>query len=250
MHIISSFRDYYDIGLREGFDKSLQYRRFEEDGTVVTLRRTHRFNERTKQIQVPKGWITIKVKLEPIIFCGTYYERAISHVTYPNPLWGHITDAPVNSSDVYVGTDRETLTTRIYNEFGVVEPDPHLNFLWEHEVSREKEFSEFVKNFDWIPVHIANKAPVLTFREADSDDGGVKKVHRDGDMQIVTNPRLARLGFWQVRDAYSTYQDISMFLGGVMGTEGKDMVQLTDSEVHQKHGFDKWSFRKMPEGTK
>ena len=40
---------------------------------------------------------------------------------------------------------------------------------------------------------------------------------------------------------------LSLILGGVMGTGDRPMVQLSDKEVHAKHGFDKWSFRKPPE---
>lgn len=53
--------------------------------------------------------------------------------------------------------------------------------------------------------------------------------------------------FARVVDPYTAFQELSMFVGGVMARPGNSMVRITDDEVLAgKHGFDKWSFRKMP----
>jgi hypothetical protein len=43
-----------------------------------------------------------------------------------------------------------------------------------------------------------------------------------------------------------TYQEIAMYLGGVMVSHGREMYELNDAERIQKQGFDKWSFRRPP----
>jgi hypothetical protein len=35
-----------------------------------------------------------------------------------------------------------------------------------------------------------------------------------------------------------------MFLGGVLGSELKDIVEVADKYKITQHGFDKWSFRR------
>jgi len=37
-----------------------------------------------------------------------------------------------------------------------------------------------------------------------------------------------------------------MFMGGVLGSPEKEIVQIEDKYKITQHGFDKWSFRKEP----
>lgn len=58
---------------------------------------------------------------------------------------------------------------------------------------------------------------------------------------------LKSIDFVRVMDAYSAFQELSMFVGGVMTRLGNSMVEITDDKVKAaKHGFNDWSFRKMP----
>jgi len=60
---------------------------------------------------------------------------------------------------------------------------------------------------------------------------------------------LKELDFVRVIDTYAAFQELSMFVGGVMSRPGAPMVEITDDRVKAaKHGFDNWSFRKMPQG--
>lgn len=59
---------------------------------------------------------------------------------------------------------------------------------------------------------------------------------------------LKDYGVMKAMDAYSTMQELSMYVGGIMGGTPPHMVKITDDNtLVKKHGFDKWSFRKMPE---
>jgi len=72
------------------------------------------------------------------------------------------------------------------------------------------------------------------------DDYGQKgwKFNTDG---------LKSIDFVRVMDTYAAFQELSMFVGGVMARPGNPMVEITDDKVKAaKHGFDNWSFRKMP----
>lgn len=74
----------------------------------------------------------------------------------------------------------------------------------------------------------------------------VPVVMREGDT-IVLNPVLSEISFYRVKDAFQAFQDISMFISGVLGGNSPKMVELTNDERIAKHGFDNRSFRKDPE---
>ena len=59
---------------------------------------------------------------------------------------------------------------------------------------------------------------------------------------------LRDLEFYRVLDAYSAFQRISEWVGGTLANTGNPMVAITDDRIKaHKHGFDRWSFRKLPE---
>jgi hypothetical protein len=56
---------------------------------------------------------------------------------------------------------------------------------------------------------------------------------------------LKRLHFYTAIDPYTAFQELSMYVGGVLPRNPNPMVEITDEKVKvAKHGFDKWSFRK------
>lgn len=62
---------------------------------------------------------------------------------------------------------------------------------------------------------------------------------------------LKELGFMKVLDAYSAFQDLSQWVGGVLPRPSAPMVDITDEKTQlQKHGMDKWSFKTMPGSKK
>lgn len=59
---------------------------------------------------------------------------------------------------------------------------------------------------------------------------------------------LKAIEFAKVVDPYSMFQELSMFIGGVLPRSPNPTVEITDPKIKiAKHGFDNWSFRKMPE---
>ena len=56
-------------------------------------------------------------------------------------------------------------------------------------------------------------------------------------------PELKKYNFQAVKDPYLAYQEISMFLGGVIPRQTPEMVQVSDKDRIAQHGFDKLSFR-------
>ena len=59
----------------------------------------------------------------------------------------------------------------------------------------------------------------------------------------VNGVGLQQLEFFKVLDPYTAYQELSMWVGGVIPKNPNPMVEITNDAVKiAKHGMDKWSF--------
>jgi hypothetical protein len=85
------------------------------------------------------------------------------------------------------------------------------------------------------------KTPIFIIRKADRG--------YDDDV-IEINCQLKPFEFYRIYDPYSAFQEIQMYISGVLGIGQPQLIQIGNKEMIQKKGFDKWSFRKMPEKTK
>jgi hypothetical protein len=66
---------------------------------------------------------------------------------------------------------------------------------------------------------------------------------------LINSDQLKTVQFFKVYDPYAAFQEISMWIGGVLPANGNAMVQISDKDRIEKHGFDnKTSFRKMKNG--
>lgn len=94
---------------------------------------------------------------------------------------------------------------------------------------------------DWL---IANRVTILT------NDANTRVFDLNSENTWrVNGDNLKDLHFFKIVDAYTAFQEIEMWIGGVLPAQGNPMVVITDDKVKaEKHGFDRWSFRKMKEG--
>jgi hypothetical protein len=61
---------------------------------------------------------------------------------------------------------------------------------------------------------------------------------------------LGQVGFAKVVDPYAAFQELSMWVGGVLPKPGNPMVEIVDDKIKlAKHGFDKWTFRKKKDAS-
>lgn len=75
----------------------------------------------------------------------------------------------------------------------------------------------------------------------------ISSENRDGKKQKLTlGPILKDLEFQRQKDPYTAYQDIFQYVAGHLNRPENTMVKISDKDKIHKHGFDKWSFRKMP----
>ena len=100
------------------------------------------------------------------------------------------------------------------------------------------------------------KAPIFVY---DHDFGRThidKYVNRNSwkwegnHSKFIITPLLKNYEFYKVFDSFQAFQEVMMFMGGVLGRGEKEIVEVADKYKIGQHGFDKWSFRKMPEHGK
>ena len=88
----------------------------------------------------------------------------------------------------------------------------------------------------------------------DSDYGrnniDTKAYFNNSHPRFIINPILKDYAFYKILDSFQAFQEISMFLGGVLGNHEKEIVVVDDKYKIEQHGFDKWSFRKESETKK
>lgn len=91
---------------------------------------------------------------------------------------------------------------------------------------------------------IESRVAVLTY-DLGRDRG---TLHQDNSRRWRLNgDDLKDLQFMKRMEPWTLFQELSMWIGGVLPRSANPIVQITDDQVKiAKHGFDKMSFRKCP----
>lgn len=216
MRIISSFKDYYDGVMRTGMDREVVYVR---EQTKVDLGRDFDPGFSTKHTGSYH-----KVETLFLGYCGQIYRVYVVESTrtlYQN--WRYV--------------------TYDYEEFKTI--------MMEHGFASKYEFSEnrwWPGSYQKFRDYDTNKMNDL-FHKFQTPLFVVTNVHtyRAPDKTTLhLGPSLKELEFQRVKDAYTAYQDIFQYVAGTLNKPENGMVTISDKDKIHKHGFDKWSFRKMP----
>ena len=64
--------------------------------------------------------------------------------------------------------------------------------------------------------------------------------------KLILNSRLLDYEFQKIMDSYTAYQEIEMFMGGVLGLIEPDITNIEDKYLAEAKGFDEWSFKTIP----
>ena len=75
-----------------------------------------------------------------------------------------------------------------------------------------------------------------------ADEFNVVDWHKDVPLKDVS--------FYKVWDPYQAYQELDMYISGVLGQQEKETINISDKDRIYQHGFDSYSFRKLPEEKK
>jgi len=245
MKIHSKFHDYYDIGLSYGIDDTIHFDRqttqIKYNGKDVDdLLNTQCFcNQPYHYIQCQTPWLRpqyslpaqLEIARHIILFCGKQYNVIQLSV-----------DASFNT-DKYLKlvNERQHLRDRLVElkqtELVSGIDAPTTKYLWRVPVGK--------KLVNWLD------NPTLSSQKIDDIHRQFKSAIvvlsapiRLNDPWLVTiNGCLGDIGFMQIVDSFTAFQQISMYLSNQLATENKPPVVLQDVDKVKKHGFDKQSFR-------
>lgn len=228
MRIFSKFHDYYDIGLKYGIDPNCIYSRVTSS--------VDKESDQDKIIKVIEELSTYDYKsfhrvsgiddFVFIVFCGKLYFaiRMVRNVGYQTTEVEYIYD--YDSYEKYVKKYHDKKDWDKFFDLGG----------WTQRKLSAKTFMDIfpIKHEKLINLLIDFGTPIIM-------------LHTSGrKFRVEINPRLKDTDFYRAVDPYSAFQELSMFVSGVMGGTAPPMIQISDVVRLEKKGFDKvTSFRNM-----
>lgn len=249
VRIISKFHDYYDSVQSYGQDRTLVYVRNKEltDDMVVSPIPPFRFSRPEStcpSFEKPKAGDFI-YRYATVGFCGKLYPcmivEIIGQAKYFIYKMEHLDDyvAKVFTKDrererYHEGKikKRETYWQNLPFRYIPIRSDMEKLFeFW--ETIRDKETDLFVKR----------NVPIFVVRHWHNYIDG-----RFVDERCVLNECLKDFEFYRVFDTNAAYQEIAMFVGGILTKPPTEIPKPSDEVLAEIKGFNKWSFRKEPKG--
>lgn len=233
MRIIAKQKDYYDTALGFGHDDTIVYARQEEILYPKNVR-DEKFPEEFKPllcqsriIQEDENRVTFKIIT--ILFCGKLYggiqvELSINTVFGPK---------------IFIETfyDEESLLKFLSKYKIVISIEDKKKSFWSSNYNRTiKEQIKLRADAKFFDLAIKYMSPIIVIEEG-------RYSHKN---TIIKNALLKKYQFYKVIDAYQAFQEIDMFLSGVLAPENRPVTEIADKYKIQEHGFDKWSFRNCP----
>lgn len=231
MLIVSKYKDYYDSAVGMGVDKSIVYERKEEDIHDKYFYFYEELGYKQKysgisgiyegilrSFSTGYGWYDndFDSMVRVIGFCGKLY-----------PFFEFIEKEK----------DSEGLITKT-SEF-VFDRDKIIDRL---KLKKGRK-AELINEWDLLvgkdPIEIHRKFNTPVF---------IHKHGRRNDVQLTINPVLKDYKFVRVFDPYTAFQEIQMFISGVLSTgDDVDQIKMNEKDKVNQHGFDeKYGFRTRP----
>lgn len=253
MRIISKFHDYYDIGLSYGIDPNLVYeRKTKEMFMDFRFYRNRKWAERDHKI--------VKYEILKQCFPNIDHKKIINY-SRPSTKFetmniitiGFICFCGVIYPYLIVNTNlfkKENITNKLCFNIQDIdeivnycESKPINNLYYKKSKYRPNERQECIDFFNCqtasyeylCETHVHFDCPIFLAKETGHE------------FQLLFNPKLDDYEFYRILDPYTAFQNISMFMSGVMGIKEKDTVEISDKDLKHMKGFDEKSFRKESE---
>lgn len=236
MIIVSRFHDYYDIGRSFGYDpQDVRYVRERKSiyDQVSKWRETIRGVPHSRNFEHRRNGVRIEIYPFRVLFCGKFYNgtQVIESWWTHNKLLG----------SVYSSLHTYWYSYAAFYQYFLKYPKINWHDIDGYRWDRVR-YSEFLK-----PV------PESEYLRKKCIDEGVtilyyQPSHKDENERFVLNRELKNLDFQRIMPPYQAYQEIDMWVSGVLPQPDRPMLTVSDEVKIHKRGFDKWSFRK--EGKK
>ena len=255
IYIISKSKDYYDSCASLGIDKTLIYKR-----ELIADENSSVGSDICEQFLTPSGfWDKYKTSINSnrstysrrhiglflhiIGFCGKLYPL----IQYRYEKQEKFQNS-VAVSEYFYAQDLDRLKALIekdedlnkclivdkYHGYGTKQKGSEWDRLIKsvHDLNEVEYLEPFVKYS--VPVFIVGLVPHIESKK----------------YMLFLNTTLKEKEFYRVKDPHTAWQEITMFLGGVIPRQVPETVEIKDKDRITGHGFDKWSFRKHKEDNK
>jgi hypothetical protein len=205
----SDFHDYYDHSIGYGIDEKVHYNRFTKP-VDINLR-----SQSDRPIHRRSGILGFCGKLFPFIQLSRYDKKR--HFDWEDEYDGKLVEEYYALSlDEYNQKDEDWY--EYSDDIGYAGDIRLKQFFVDWRTENDKLFVEL-------------KSPVWIMRFYQESPNG------------LLNPRLSDFGFERIVDAFTAFQEISMYLANIL-IEQKTLESVDDEYRIQQHGFDiKESFR-------
>jgi len=247
MRIISKFHDYYDSIQSIGYDPELIYHRVQSEYIIEPISGAW-YSKSNKKFHMPGGLphftdsfmelfsfqnflgrrgVPSDATIWMIGFCGKYYivlDSGAPFSTYYKPRLARA----FNNQFYY---DKQSAVEH-YKKVLKKDKVSYRAF----DLVGECSINPFTDAIE--PFRVLN-CPVFSINLLD-------RYSLFRTKKITVNPCLADFKFYRLFDTYTVYQEIAMFLSGVLGWPENATVDISDTDMRDAKGFDDWSFKKRP----
>lgn len=221
MRIFSKFYDYYDSVVGMGYDPTIIYKRVIKQFKNSERNNSNPIEEKiiaTKNVIVGGNKYDKDISLEGfssgfILFCGKYYPFVFKDTLPPYVFYWNV-------ESLY-----KDHKIKDYYKKDIVEYFKHSG--------KEVPFDIFFEL----------ETPIIYF--GPNVEQGRTSYHAN-----LININLHKIQFYKVLDAWQTFQELSMFVGGVLGSGRPQLVEIKDKDMMYKKGFDDKSFKTLSPGKK
>lgn len=220
MLIVSKFHDYYDTAIAYGIDKDCVYSRNTE--TILKSRyRYHRdFSNKRDTFRLTNHYIG---------FCGEVYRCIkVEQINYRYIV-----------EDTLVFYDANSILN--FLEKNDVELTESKRYRWGSNSISSWTSKEDIRIFFDDKVH---KSYYDIFREHNTP------IFILNSGEHIINPCLKDYKFGKIKDAFTAFQEIHMYIAGVLGNKEKETLDISDEIRAKQHGYNEWSFKTLPGSKK
>jgi hypothetical protein len=247
MLIASNFNDYFDSVSAFGVDKTCIYQRYTKElkgefvfGDEVRKSLRSRWPHEDEFQSTKKGITTHWKAYKYVIgFCGKLYPMIRVEKRVGKEEKAEIFCC-YSAEEVKKYFDKEKLkfaSERVwfsFRDFSVRSEEAMKNFFEGPQFkSLEEEFHK-------------NNCPIFVYGKFTDPEAKV-----NGKDRLILNPRLKDYRFMKVKDPQTAFQDVFMYIAGVLGTSEPKIIELSDKELAKKRGHDSpYSFRTPPKNKK
>lgn len=237
MLIVSNFHDYYDSILSFGIDKKIVYQRktidLGEFKNLDSILKNYILSlEGFSVYEKYPNFISTRLKYEPteelqlivIFLAGVQYKL----------IWlnKYCFDSSVDLSKDWFYKKEDLLYNKDVNENLLKQLNPRKSI----DNAIKDYFAENGKKASIYNYLVEKNIPILSIRIKNQANG----------VEALINPCLKKFNFQKLLDPYTAFQNLYMFVGGVIGNKEKEIIKISDKDMIGKKGFDdKWSFRRQ-----